>query len=241
MNRIRTDQPTSRTHSGKPIPTRPGVRPTLPPPATATPVDGLEAPTVSTSELAAAQPETAEFSLTTETEVVGDVADALWALYRETMEPLDQVAAMKHLEPHEVMMQRFADPGITKVIGWDGTEPVALGLITNDFTLVGEISPDFFANQYPDQAERGAIFYGMAVLVKPTQRGMTMFSRIYIEMWQIPARVGGVLIFDTCKFNRDNFAADDIIGHIAANFPNADWSVIDQQTWYVAELPEPLR
>jgi hypothetical protein len=99
----------------------------------------------------------------------------------------------------------------------------------------------YFANRFPEHAERDAIFYGMAVLVKPTQRGMTMFSRTSIEMWQIPARVGGVLIFDTCKFSRDNFGADDIIGHIAANFPNSNWSVIDQQTWYVAELPEPLR
>ncbi|MGB3735870.1 MAG: hypothetical protein WA964_12990 [Ilumatobacter sp.] len=204
-------------------------------------MDGLPAPTVSTSELAAAQPAPAQFSITTEHEVGGDVAEALWALYQETMEPLDQVAAMKHLEERDVMFGRFADPGIIKVIGWDGTEPVGLGLITNDFSLVGEISSEFFANRYPQHAERDAIFYGMAVLVKPTQRGMTMFSRIYIEMWQIPARVGGVLIFDTCKFNRDNFAADEIIGHIAANFPNSEWSVIDQQTWYVAELPEPLR
>ncbi len=232
---------TTRTHTGKAIPTRPGLRPTFPPPTKQRPIEGLAAPTLSTSELIAARPPAPQFSLTSETEVVGDDAEALWELYREAMEPLDQVAAMKHLEPREVMMQRFADPGITKVIGWEGSSPVGLGLITNDFSLVGEISPDFFANKYPEHADRNAIFYGMAVLVKPTQRGMTMFSRIYIEMWQIPARVGGVLIFDTCKFNRDNFGADDIIGHIAANFPSSNWSVIDQQTWFVAELPEPLR
>jgi len=80
----------------------------------------------------------------------------------------------------------------------------------------------------------------MAVLVKHTKRDTALFSRIYIEMWQIPARVGGVLIFDTCKFNRDNFGADDIIEHIATNFPKSNWSVIDQQTWFVAELREPL-
>ena len=241
MDRLSTDRPVGLTRTGKPIPTRPGLRPSLPQPNDSKPVDGLEATTMSTSQLTEERPATAPLSISSETEVVGDLAEALWVLYQETMEPLDQVAAMKHLEPYEVMMQRFADPGIIKVIGWDGTEPVGLGLITNDFDLVGEISLDFFANKYPEHAERDAIFYGMAVLVKPTQRGMTMFSRIYIEMWQIPARVGGVLIFDTCKFNRDNFGADDIIQHIAANFPKSNCSVIDQQTWYVAELPEPLR
>ena len=241
MARLPTDRPDGWTRTGKPIPTRPGLRPTLPQPDERAPVDGLPAASVSTSELTTAQPATLAFSLSTETEVTGEVAESLWGLYKETMEPLDQVAAMKHLEPYELMMQRFANPGITKVIGWEGDEPVGLGLITNDFTLVGEVSPEFFANRFPEHAERDAIFYGMAVLVKPTQRGMTMFSRIYIEMWQIPARVGGVLIFDTCKFNRDNFGADGIVEHIAANFPNSNWSVLDQQTWYVAELPEPLR
>jgi hypothetical protein len=241
MTSVGIGRPLGWTRTGKPIPTRPGERPALPPPAPADPVEGLAAPTISTGSLVADQPAAAQFSITTETEVVGDDAEALWSLYEAVMEPLDQVAAMKHLESREVMMQRFGDPGITKVVGWDGNEPVGLGLLTNDFSLVGEISPEFFANKFPEHAERDAIFYGMAVLVKPTQRGMTMFSRLYIEMWQIPARVGGVLIFDTCKFNRDNFGADDIIGHIAANFPNSNWSVIDQQTWYVAELPEPLR
>lgn len=71
-------------------------------------------------------------------------------------------------------------------------------------------------------------------------RGMTIFSRIYTEMWQIPAKTGGVLVFDTCKFNRDNFGADEIVDHIASRFPRSSWSVLDQQTWYAAELPEPL-
>ncbi len=240
MSMLRNDPVTRRNRAIKPIPTRPGVRPTLPPPTTG-PVSGLPTPTMSTSELLSATPQASQLSLTSETEVVGEDAEALWNLYVEAMEPLDQVAALLHLEERELLLRRFADPGITKVIGWDGSEPVGLGLITNDFGLVDDISADFFANQFPEAAECDALFYGMAVLVKPTQRGLSMFSRIYIEMWQIPARVGGVLIFDTCKFNRDNFGADDIIEHIASNFPNAKTSVIDQQTWFAAELPEPLR
>jgi hypothetical protein len=144
MSRLNTDQPIAWTRTGKPIPTRPGVRPMLPAPAVAEPVDGLAAPTVSTGELVAGQPVAAQFSISTETEVVGEDAETLWALYEAVMGPLDQVAAMKHLESREVMMQRFADPGITKVVGWDGNEPVGLGLLTNDFSLVGEVSPELF-------------------------------------------------------------------------------------------------
>lgn len=214
-------------------------RPTLPPPVTP-PVAGLAAPVVSTSEVVAAAPRS-QLSVSEELVVDGDIAEALWSIYAESMGPLDQVAAMKQLESKELMLERFANPEIIKVVGWDGDEPVGLGLLTRNMDLVGEVSPDFFANQFPEQAARNAIYYGMSVLVKPTQRGLTMFSRIYIAMWQIPANLAGVLIFDMCQFNRDVVGADKIVETIAGNFPKSKWSIIDQQSWYAAELPEPLR
>lgn len=214
-------------------------RPTLPPPATPR-IDGLPAPVVSTSELASAG-RSSQLSVSEETVIDGPVADALWDIYAESMGPLDQLAAMKQLETKELTLARFANPEITKIVGWDGDEPVGLGLITQNMDLVGDVSSDFFANTYPDHAARDAIYYGMSVLVKPTQRGLTMFSKIYVAMWQIPAKADGVLIFDVCKFNRDVVGADQIIETIAGNFPKSKWSVIDQQTWFAAELPEPLR
>lgn len=240
MARPGEDRTVTRSRSGRLLPTRPGLRPTLPAP-TAPPVPGLAAPTVQVSDLVSGQPSDPQYSVTHETIVEGAEAEVLWNLYEAAMAPLDEVAAMKHLDSREQIFKVFAQPGIIKVIGWSGDEPVGLGLVTKDLSLVPEASPAFFLNQFPEHAARDRIFYGMAVLVKPTQRGMTMFSRIYIEMWQIPAKEGGVLIFDTCKFNRDNFGADGIIEHIASNFPQSNCSIIDQQTWYAAELPEPLR
>ena len=175
-----------------------------------------------------------------ETSVTGSAAAALWHLYERALAPLDEVAAMLHVEDREIVLGAFAHPEMTKVVAYDGTTPVGLGMITNQLDLVTGVSPSYFANRFPEHADHNRIFYGTAVLVDPRQRGMTIFSRIYTEMWQIPAKTGGVLVFDTCKFNRDNFGADEIVDHIASRFPRSSWSVLDQQTWYAAELPEPL-
>ncbi|MFT6289824.1 MAG: hypothetical protein ACJAR2_000409 [Ilumatobacter sp.] len=201
---------------------------------------GLAAPIFQVSDLVAGHEIEPAFTVTHEHVFKGDEAESLWDLYESAIGPLDEVAALRHLDAKEVVMGAFADSRITKVVGWAGNEPIALSMITKHLELVPETSPAFFRNRFPERAEDDTIFYGMAVLVKPTQRGMSMFSRICIEVLSIPAKVGGVMVFDTCKFNRDNFAADEIIGHIVSTFPKSTLSVIDQQTWFAAEMSGPL-
>ncbi len=228
----------TRTRSGRPIPTRPGLRSIFPAPVSP-PVAGLASPTVPAADVVASRP-TPVITYVHEAAVTGAAADALWDLYQRALAPLDEVAAMLHVEDRDVVLSAFAHPEMTKIVAYDGTTPIGLGMITKRLELVTGVSQSFFANQFPEHADHDRIFYGTAVMVDPRQRGMTIFSRIYTEMWQIPARIGGVLIFDTCRFNRDNFGADDIVDHIAARFPRSSWKVIDQQSWYAAELPEPI-
>ena len=68
----------------------------------------------------------------------------------------------------------------------------------------------------------------------------SLFSRLSTELWQIPARAGGVLVYDICDFNRLTFDADKLSQRIADSFPQSTLGVIDRQTWYVAELPKPI-
>ena len=77
-------------------------------------------------------------------------------------------------------------------------------------------------------------------MVDPTHRGITLFHRLYTECWQLTARARGVFVVDTCEFNRTTFDTDDLVRRIGEGFPNSTVSILDQQTWYAAELPEPL-
>jgi hypothetical protein len=178
--------------------------------------------------------------ITHERHIEGDVAEALWEAYRENFAPLAELAILQHLYSREEILAELANPDILKIVGWQEGKPVGLGMVTNVLEAVPQISPDFLRAKYPEHAARDAIFFGILVMVSPRVRGRTMFGRIYTELWQVPARAGGVLAFDVCEFNRTLFDADALAGRIASQFPRAHVGIVDRQTWYVAELPEPL-
>ena len=227
-----------RTRPGRPGAARPSVRSGLPAPTTP-PVPGLPSPTMSSGAVIALRPTTRSVTYTHESIVVGDEAEALWELYASAMRPVDEVAAMQHLEDREVVMAAFASPDIQKVVARVDSIPVGLGMITHRLELVTGISPVFFRNQFPLHGADSRIFYVTAVLVDPARRGKTVFSRLLNELTYIAERVGGVMIFDTCSFNRENHRMDTVVQRIVDRFPRSTWQVLDQQTWYAAELPDP--
>lgn len=178
--------------------------------------------------------------ITHETVITGDSAEKLWESYHANFEPLESLAVLQHLYRRDEMLAEFANPRIRKIVGWQDGEPVGLAMVTNSLEDVPQISPRFLRERYPEHARRDAIYFGILVMVSPGHRGLTLFNRLYIELWQIPARAGGVLVFDICDFNRQAFDTDRLTQRIADNFPHSSVGVLDRQTWYVAELPEPI-
>jgi hypothetical protein len=179
-------------------------------------------------------------AITHEQRIVGDDAEALWEAYHENFAPLAELAILQHLYPRDEILAELANPDILKIVAWQDGRPVGLGMVTNVLEAVPQVSPEFLRAKYPDHAARNAIYFGILVMVSPRLRGRTLFGRIYTEMWQVPARAGGVLAFDVCEFNRTMFDTDTLTRRIASQFPRAQVDVVDRQTWYVAELPEPL-
>ena len=179
-------------------------------------------------------------SITHERSITGELAEELWTAYLANLEPLAEVAVLRHLDSHEEMLDQFANPRILKLVAWQGVRPVGLGMVTNHLEDVAEISPAFLRVKYPEYAARNAIYVGMLVMVSEVERNQTAFSRLYLELWQVPARAAGILVFDVCDFNRHAFGVDEMSRRIASNFPKSSVEVLDRQTWYVAHLPEPL-
>ena len=178
--------------------------------------------------------------ITHETYIDGENAEALWDAYRENFAPLAELAILQHLFTRDEILSELANPDILKIVCWQDGRPVGLGMVTNVLEAVPQISPEFLRAKYPEHAARQAIYFGILVMVSPRVRGRTIFGRIYTELWQVPAKAGGVLAFDVCEFNRTLFDADALADRIAAQFPRANVGIVDRQTWYVAELPEPL-
>jgi hypothetical protein len=187
-----------------------------------------------------ARPGDGSIAITHEHRIVGDDAETLWEAYHENFAPLAELAMLQHLYSRDEILAELANPDILKIVAWQERQPVGLGMVTNVLEAVPQISPQFLRARYPDHAARQKIYFGILVMVSPGLRGRTLFGRIYTELWQVPARAGGVLAFDICEFNRTTFDTDALTRRIAAQFPRAHVDVIDRQTWYVAELPEAL-
>jgi hypothetical protein len=197
-----------------------------------------DAPPVEAPELVR-RPST-QFTITHELSITGEVAEQLWEAYRLNFEPLATLAVLQHFYSRDEILAEFANPKIVKIVGWSEGLPIGLAMVTNSLDDVPQISPSFLRARYPTHAATDSIYVGILVMVSPQVRGRTLFARLYTELWQVPALAGGVLIFDICDFNREMFDTDNLTQRIASNFPRSSVSVLDRQTWYVAELPEGL-
>jgi hypothetical protein len=185
-------------------------------------------------------PPAAPITVTHELSITGLKAEALWEAYRTNFEPLAELAVLQHYYSRDEVLAELANPRIIKIVGWQVNTPVGLAMVTNSLEDVPQISPAFLRSKYPAHAARNAIYVGILVMVAPGVRGRTLFGRLSTELWQVPAMAGGVLVFDICDFNREMFGAEQLSQRIADNFPRSSVEVLDRQTWYVAELPEPI-
>ena len=178
--------------------------------------------------------------ITHERSITGSQAETLWEAYRTNFEPLADLAILQHLYSRDEVLAEFRNPNIVKIVGWQDDRPVGLAMITNSLEEVPQISPAFLRAKYPQHAARNAIYFGILVMVVPGTRGLTLFGRLSTELWQLVAIANGVLVYDVCDFNRTTFSSEKVAQRIADSFPRSSLQIIDRQTWYAAELPEPL-
>ena len=233
--------PSTRRRAGR-TPLAPPVGPMTPAPAPLRSPDDTvrQPPPAAAGSVLLQHPSAAPIHIRHETVVAGEAAEMLWEAYRSNFEPLSKLAMLRHFYSREIVLAEFANPNIVKIVGWQAGKPAGLAMVTNSLDDVPQISPEFLRASYPQHAAKNTIYFGILVMVAPNLRGLTLFSRLYLELWQIPARAGGVLVYDICDFNRLSFDTDKLSQRIAANFPDSSVSVLDRQTWYVADLPKPI-
>ncbi len=172
--------------------------------------------------------------------VTGDLADRLWESYAVNFDPLAELAVLQHLYDESEIRAEFENRRIDKIIAWQDGQPVGLAMLTNSLEDVPQISPRFLRRRYPEHGARNAIYFVILAMVAQPLRGRTVFSRLHTEMCQAAAHDAGVLVFDVCEFTREMFDPETSAGRAVGQFPNGSLSVLDRQTWYVADLPQPL-
>ncbi len=161
----------------------------------------------------------------------------LWDLYYEAFEPLQELALLNHLYPRSSFDELLADDRVTKLIAWVDGRPVGLAMITNELSLVPQISPPFLHARYPDEAARRAVFFGIMVLVSDSRRRSAVFARLIAGMAQITAEASGVVVFDICRHNLEAMALDRQISSFTRWFPGSTFDLVDEQKYFAAKIP----
>jgi hypothetical protein len=179
-------------------------------------------------------------TISRELSIIGERAEMLWRVYEQSFAPLAALAMQQHVWTREEILAELANSSIVKFVGWQDGEPVGLCMVTSELDAVPMISPEFLRARYPEQASRDAVFYGIVIFVRVGYRGRTLFARLGTHAGQEAASRSGVIIFDVCSFNRANGAVDENLRRLAQAFPNSSMDLIDQQSWFAIEVPEPL-
>ncbi len=158
-------------------------------------------------------------------------------MYATAFEPLQELALLSHLYPRRDFEALLDDERVTKLIARADGRPVGMAMVTNELSIVPQISPPFLHKRYPEEAARSAVFFGIMVFVAESHARSTVFARLVAGMGQVTAEASGVIVFDICRHNLDALELDRQIETIAHWFPGATFDLIDQQSYFGARLP----
>lgn len=201
-----------------------GAAPLPPPPAAPGSVE-LPVPEVCRSVVA---------RVTVESEVDYATARSFYRLYRASFEQLATQAVARHVLHESEFLEEMLDPRVQKYVAWDD-EGVAIGLttLTTDLDTVPWISAAWFAEHYPEQHSRHAVYYFGLALVHPDRQGTKVLHALLEPMTLTVVRNGGVGAWDLCGLNNDRGFAR-VYPQLFAQHGEVVVEPVDTQTYYAA-------
>ena len=175
--------------------------------------------------------------VTMETAIDAETTDRFLELYRAAFAPLEPLAAGRQSLTDDEFREEMSEESVLKFVGWNRRdEPVAMAVVATDLSVVPWISPQFWAERYPDHAKRGAIWYFGALLVSPTVKGGPWMRRLTIAAMTECARERVVAAFDCCRHNDTEVKLPQMLADIGHSFVNLRTELVDVQAYYGYEF-----
>jgi hypothetical protein len=160
-----------------------------------------------------------------------------WGMYQTAFAPLATMAATKQTMTEAEFRGLMAEESVLKFVGWDRNgDPAAMMVLATDLAHVSWINPEFFAARFPEQAARGAIYYTMAALVRPTARGSLWYRAVLHEVVKFSARNLAVTCLDCCYHNVVNVQIPRIAQVLSASVAEVESHELDTQTFFAVEF-----
>lgn len=160
--------------------------------------------------------------------------ERFYAMYLKLFAPLRTRAPGRQVLHRHEFMDEMADPRVLKYVAWSAAgEPVALSTLTADLGTVPWISAEFFADRYPEQYARQAVYYWGFALAQD-DRNTFPFRQILVAIIAKMVRERAVCAYDICGFNNAHLRFAAHLQSVGGRFVNATAEVLDTQTYYGA-------
>jgi hypothetical protein len=173
------------------------------------------------------------FRFTREQSINGSVAESLYRLYCRAFEPLASRAAARQVLNQNEFFAQLADRRIDKYVAWESdSEPIGIVTVTRDLEAVPWISPEFYANRFPEQWARNAVYYLGFTLVRPATRRTSFLDTIVKLSVEPLVAEKAVIAYDVCSYNNDVLGFSKRIAEMLKRISRSQPQELDSQIYY---------
>lgn len=169
----------------------------------------------------------------------GELAETCWSIYVECFSKINKLAANRHLMYREEFDQVMADERVTKFVPLDdGGVPVGLGTLGNQLEAFPLVSPEYFAENWPQPYVQKRIYYCGFVGVVEHARMSAAFREVFAEFYRITEPVRGLVALDICTFNEMVNRLPQSIGRALQRMSGgrATYDRIDAQSFWLYDV-----
>ena len=154
-------------------------------------------------------------------------------LYEAAFGPLRTRAMARQVLTREEFAAQMVNDAVLKYVAWDDEgRPVGMCTLTQRLETVPWISPEYFAERYPEHWARGAIWYFGFVLAHPSQRHARFIDQL------IEVGVGelveqrAICAYDMCAYNDGALRLGPRVGQIFERLTGCAPQLADTQNYY---------
>lgn len=172
-----------------------------------------------------------------ETVIDRAASQVLYSLYHRAFEPLKVQAAARQVLTCDEFFVQMEDERIDKYVAWepDG-QPIGLITLTRHLDAVPWVSPEYYADRFPEQWARNAVYYLGYLLAQPVTRRTRFLETICRLCIEPLVAERAVIAYDVCSYNNDMLGFADRISRVARQFASSHVHKLDAQVYYAVNL-----
>jgi hypothetical protein len=166
------------------------------------------------------------------------LADECWEFYCAAFDDLRTLAVQRHVYYRSEFDGQMQDERVVKYVATVNGQVRGIATLTNDLYAVPLISPDYFAQRWPEKYAARRIFYVGFVASQNGSRGAGVFVRLLRKMAERILAEESIMVLDVCAHNEAAHGLPNVVrvatGRVAGSVQSR---LLDSQSYWLYEFP----